>query len=1071
MKEGFKKISFLEEWFAFIRQNYIHIIFITLFYSLEICSAYISNYDLSLHRFSGRMIGVATLDGIDIGRRTMLFYSSVGLFILVNAVLYSIAFIVAVRRQPVLKKLVIFNVSSLIGCLLVFLKTLNFCNENDIHLIILIHITAIVFWGVRKILLNNFLEKLFAPSLFSMVICISVCLLFFIKECNSLFKFNYNISFSLLILLCCFLIFLSIAFYIRKFSYNKASLALIKLFWVLIPIMLIPLLSVLKNEIYLILNNKGIQWSTPTNLYFLFLLFILVWIYFRSRKQAEIFSQLDMYRVLSSYYFPLLVLGISTFIFYSPFMVVDSAEMFEQANLLLPVMEFFKFHTIPLLEKFNSHMLSEIITVYLYGIFNNFKGQGPLLYNFIFYITGSLTTYFIVRDFTRSAYVALFTVILFPLTSDLTANFFPALLAVYVLYRIIYFPPSFKNYLLLVCSCIFLIIWKIDTGVASVCAVVVTLVLYSIAKRVKLNYRFLFVALGCMLIIFLIAFFIFLAKGINIISNLLNQYSYLSSAQSYGYENLSYKTPGIVFQMQYFVFPVVALLLAGYIFIHFKKLSSSRNLQFSTLCLLFCICYYIANFQRGLVRHSFVENTDADLSVFIFFIISGSVYILCRYQSHIVKFLLFFFVSFLLLTSFKFPGYNPSVIYELFEASMNNLTPVSALPGASREIDIGNPENKFIEFNNFIEKELKDDETFIDFSNESMLYYYTQKITPSYFYQNPLSMHNDYLQKRFIENLSNYKVPLLLYSNFPVSDESPGFNGLDGVPNALRHYRIAEYLFQHYQPFVIIQNYCLWKSNKSKLEDTVIHLRTFKKGLYSIPLSDTAFQKIPLADITPQQNGIILVTVSYSKFPANDGISYCISKDTVKNKAEMIFQDDSTYKRYYIVKHSVGENLKFYIEHFADISELQMDEANYIPDFYSTFPRHWKIGMLPYIWANYDDKIRAAPVQKILDNKDTIINNSTVAFNLPDSIDKSTGNYIFISLEAANKNPATIQLSYGPSNGYMDFTLPPGEGQRKFAVRISSQYNWYAKKNKTISLYAPGNEIVHVKKISLLKGD
>jgi hypothetical protein len=87
------------------------------------------------------------------------------------------------------------------------------------------------------------------------------------------------------------------------------------------------------------------------------------------------------------------------------------------------------------------------------------------------------------------------------------------------------------------------------------------------------------------------------------------------------------------------------------------------------------------------------------------------------------------------------------------------------------------------------------------------------------------------------------------------------------------------------------------------------------------------------------------------------------------------------------------------------------------------------------------------------------------------NIDKSTGNYIFISVEADNENPVNIQLAYGPSNGYFDFTLPPGKGPRELAIRISSQYNWYAEENKTISLYAPGNEIVHVKKITLLKGD
>jgi hypothetical protein len=181
-----------------------------------------------------------------------------------------------------------------------------------------------------------------------------------------------------------------------------------------------------------------------------------------------------------------------------------------------------------------------------------------------------------------------------------------------------------------------------------------------------------------------------------------------------------------------------------------------------------------------------------------------------------------------------------------------------------------------------------------------------------------------------------------------------------------------------------------------------------------------------------------------------------------------------TYARgliYYSLKHEVGDKMKFYLNHLDNVASVEIDEVKYIPDFYSQYPRHWKIDMLPYIWANYDKQILSAPVQNIISGNDTLISRNKVCYKLPDEIDKSTGNYIYISLEVDNNTPVTVQLTYGPGNGEFDFTIPPGNGFRTFAVRMSSQYNWYAMENKIISLYAPGNTDVHLKKISLLKGD
>ena len=1061
----------MKEWFSFIKQNGAYIFFIALFYSLGICYYYIENYDLSLHRFPGRMIGFATIKGIDIARKTSLFYNSIFLFLALNAIFYLLAFLFTRKKQGILKALNILNISSLAGCLLLFLQVLKLSGSESIHLIFLIQIIAIIFLAIKEIFLKNAHKKLFDSALFGIVICIGICFYFLLKECASLFHINVKIYFSGSIIIFSALALFAVAFYLRRQTYLKALSALIKFSWILIPIMLIPFYTVLKDEIYLILNNKGILYFSPLKLYLLLFVFTVIWIYVRSRKPVVEIKRFSLYKILSNYYFPLLIFGITAYIYYNPFFVDNSKGVFEEANRFLPVMEFLKYHTVPLLEKFNSHMLSEIVTIYLYAILNKLSGLQPLIYDFIFPVCAALISYFIIKDFTNNPYVALFTVVLFPLEKDLTVTFFPVILVVYVLYKIIYHPPSFKNYLLLLCTFLFFVLWKIDIGVAGDISILGVLLIYSFAKSIKLNSRLLLTALAVFLSGILILFFLFLLNGINLISNLLNEYNYLSSVQSYGYIGLSNNPPDRVFQMQYFIFPVVALLLGAYIIFHFKKFSTSKNSKFATICLLFCIGFYIANFQRGLVRHSFIENTDEFLSSFIFFILSGSVYLLYKHQSHFRKFLLFFFVSFLLLTGFKYPECHPFVVYESMKSKLNNFAQIQPRAGINREIDSVGIQSNFEDFEKFISTELKNDETFIDFSNEPMLYYYTHKITPSYFFQSPYSMHNDYLQNRFIENLGNYKVPLLLFANtLPATQWF--WNEPDGVPNALRHYRIAEYLYQQYQPFVVVQNYCIWKRKSSSLRNSIKQLFIFKTDLKASILSDSAFKNKPIDSVATVSEGNIFITIAYARDSSREyGLTYRKWNDSSIHEMKPVFSDSSSHKIYYSVNNTESGKMKFYLKHFKNVLSIEIDEVKYLPDVYSLVPQHWEVGMLPYIWANYDERISTASVQKIIADKDTIIGKSPVYFDLPMVIDKSTGNYIYISLDANNETPIKIQFAYGPSNGIVDFTLPPGEGLRTFAIRISSQYNWYARENTKISLSAPGGEIVHLKKIALLKGD
>lgn len=115
-------------------------------------------------------------------------------------------------------------------------------------------------------------------------------------------------------------------------------------------------------------------------------------------------------------------------------------------------------------------------------------------------------------------------------------------------------------------------------------------------------------------------------------------------------------------------------------------------------------------------------------------------------------------------------------------------------------------DKSYRDFKIFLDENLNPDQTFLDFSNTPMLYYYCEREIPGYFNQNLQNTVDDYLQLHLLSYLNPKKVPVVAFSNFPPS----WFDATDGVPNTMRYYLIAEYIFENYQPYGIINNRSIW---------------------------------------------------------------------------------------------------------------------------------------------------------------------------------------------------------------------------------------------------------------------
>ena len=172
-----------------------------------------------------------------------------------------------------------------------------------------------------------------------------------------------------------------------------------------------------------------------------------------------------------------------------------------------------------------------------------------------------------------------------------------------------------------------------------------------------------------------------------------------------------------------------------------------------------------------------------------------------------------FIISLFVINLFlRFPSRLPEIA--LISSSTNSSLSANNLPATLTRTRLGIDTasiSKVISLAHYLKNNLKEDETFIDFSNTPMLYFYAEKEVPSFFYQSPQNVHSIKLQKDWINRLENFKVPLIVMRHSPPE----WWDATDGVPNEIRHYAFSDFLYQNYFPFNETDGFEIWKKTES----------------------------------------------------------------------------------------------------------------------------------------------------------------------------------------------------------------------------------------------------------------
>ncbi|HWZ23058.1 MAG TPA: hypothetical protein VNW06_10415, partial [Cytophagaceae bacterium] len=230
------------------------------------------------------------------------------------------------------------------------------------------------------------------------------------------------------------------------------------------------------------------------------------------------------------------------------------------------------------------------------------------------------------------------------------------------------------------------------------------------------------------------------------------------------------------------------------------------NMSYVVMILFFSL-YYFFNAQRGIVRHSFIEGTDAFISSFVFLIVPLFVGYLLVQKSKVIWFMgiatmLVMFTKYNEIESYK--SNMSSVVENMQQRTPNPMNLVSK--NTRIEEDNSFNENQYFALKKMIGTKFSDSSTYIDFSNSPMLYYYLQRRIPSVFNQYMQNTVSPYQQKENIRHLPAFDIPFVVFSNYPAS----WFDESDGVPNPLRYYHTVNYIYNNFKPWGISGKSYLW---------------------------------------------------------------------------------------------------------------------------------------------------------------------------------------------------------------------------------------------------------------------
>ena len=774
-----------------------------------------------------------------------------------------------------------------------------------------------------------------------------------------------------------------------------------RLLWASLPLAFVPLVSVLRDEVYLHLNSREVFSLTPHTLGIVMHAALLVWAllrWWRNRVRTDESGHLNLERLMGGGFFPLLIIAVISLNRYLP-VRAPSTNLLEPANAGLMIQQWFEFGRLPFFETFNAHGLADSLFGLIYASLNETTGAAFKHYEFGFLVVNLLLAYWLVRRVTGSPYPALFTVLLLPNVQQVFPQYCTiAIFTIIVLQRVVR-RGGYGSWTLLSFYLGLSLIWRLDVGFANIAASFATLAALwltdeSFRPRPLAIIGGMLTAGACygLAIVSIAA-----ARGLDLAVLTKDFVTITLSNQAFGFTRLAREYNEVVFWHIAVVPACVAVAGLYLVYRHAQRDGSRRPSTFLFTALMFLSAYYFANIPRGLVRHTFVEHANVYIASFSVIVLSSAAYWVWNVQPRAMRFVLFMLIASTLTYHFNLSKPTGKELYtppmSLTETLPRKIS-VAGLRPSSKVIsrDLFPPlyrKTHLDEMLSFLSTYIEGDETFLDLANSPVLYVFAHKRSPHY--ANHLMLaHNEYLQGRFLEQLGDYDVPLVL---LPVEDEvyeeldvgNP--NNVDDVPVPVRQYRLHEYVYEHYEPLAIVNRWQVWNRKgwaprippRGDSYETLFYWHEGQEaGLNGAPAGDS----IPSIHLDAEGTYFLQVFGDAAK----DGkLQLTWTERTAEGAREVrewIDFQEGKNAFYHVLPYSLGprsvENLTLTSEDGVFALKTLKAVRGDCPEFAAMAPRLFAarsmhVRRLPYVWGEFDRMRPAEPrvLRPLIDEDDS----------------------------------------------------------------------------------------------------
>ncbi len=848
--------------------SHIYAFLTALFFGSSICYLFFHDTSFTLEHLSQVIYSQATKDGVDIGARASLMYR----IVLVGGFFTASIWFVLTRWFIIDSNVKAGTINKIAYLSFVGLVSL-YCHVSHTTCLETLGVIVVIllFYFARMLPVSQSFDKAYpilAEANWVEKILLSSFLITYQLKYFGINSHILNVQFAILFFIVLIILSLSAVLYFKKFNKNIGN-ALVVILCAATYFNII-LFEVYSNNFY---TSPHYYYSL---IYFTGLsFFILMYIIF-----PGVIDRLSKKNQLSS----LSLLSFTTMIvillsaLYIPF-AEQITDTFELANPAIPHMRVVKDGEIPLLDFMSSHMISEQFYGYIYHLFFGYEGSLDFhtyhfLYEFLFYIL----VYLFLNKLFKNPLLALLFVVFFPYSRYFFGrDYFWCILGFYALHRLIIKQTVF-TYLNWFSILVLLICWRLDTGAAFLIASPVFLIMAFMTSVQKFHIIPFIKAIGIFAGIVCLGFIIAvqLRSGSYVWDHLHNALSYITSNQAHGTSSQAQQFNHL-FYVIHIIVPFcafISILTIGYSLRYIDRNLESQK-YYLLLCSLFFHLIFIANFQRGVVRHNFFMEYDHMLTST--FYLGLLLHIIAFSQQKWKKELMFYVLfggGFLLILLVKVFHLNAKIplqnsMESIFMKRESNNQLFSQKKGITKDTIFS--ANYYENIKTFMDENLSEEQTFFDFSNNPMLYYYCQRSVPSYFCQSLQNTVTDFQQLSQLNKIDTSLVPIVIYQNIPRGwgDQT------DDVPNNMRQYLIAEFIYQHYEPYTVINHKAIWTT------------KSFKSSLDSDPsvTLDTSY-KVPLE--IDYRNAAHLVSDYYKTYPKD--YLRLISKSLAKFHSE-----DHTY--------------------------------------------------------------------------------------------------------------------------------------------------------------------------------